>query len=158
MHERAAIHQVVRANPLASGTEVRRNLGLQQNLNAVYVSPTKGRAVARLTSQARAQVLERFTGGKEVADTQGALTRICKDIFLKDMIEEHNRPGGKHLELHAPVCLGYQFQQNVVFAAFTTPYLAANSMRAINSGWPFQLGFFSAAATALLQAPPGSDS
>ena len=68
MQTRAAIHQVVRANPLASGTEVRRNLGLQQN--AVYVSPTKGRAVARLTSQARAQVLERFTGGKEVADTR----------------------------------------------------------------------------------------
>ena len=139
LQERAAIHQVVRANPLASGTEVRRNLGLQQN--AVYVSPTKGRAVARLTSQARAQVLERFTGGKEVADTQGALTRICKDIFLKDMIEEHNRPGGKHLELHAPVCLGYQFQQNVVFAAFTTPYLVANCLRSINSGWPLHLGF-----------------
>ncbi len=51
LQQRAAVHQVVLANPLASSTEVRRNLDLQEK--AVYVSPTKSRAVARLTSQAR---------------------------------------------------------------------------------------------------------
>ena len=105
LQQRAAIQQVVRANPLASSTEVRRNLALQEK--AVYVSPTKSRAVARLTSQARADVMERYTGGRQVEDTQGALTRMCKAIYLVDLIEEHNRPGGKHLELHEPVCLGY---------------------------------------------------
>ena len=66
LQEHAAIQQVVRANP--------RNLDLQEK--AVYVSPTKSRAVAHLTTQARAEVMERYTGGKEVKDTQGALTRI----------------------------------------------------------------------------------
>ena len=91
LQERAAIHQVVRANHLASSTEVLRNLDLQQN--AVYVSPTKGRAVARLTSQARAQVLERFTGGKEVADTQGALTRL-QGVFLTLLCHDSRRARG----------------------------------------------------------------
>ncbi len=62
-------------------------------------------------------------GGKEVNDTQGVLTRICKDIYLVDLIKEHNWPGGKHLQLHEPVCLGYQFHHNVVFSAFTSVYL-----------------------------------
>ncbi len=48
LQQRAAIQQVVRANPLASSTEVRRNLDLQEK--AVYGSPTKSRAVARLTT------------------------------------------------------------------------------------------------------------
>ena len=134
-----AIQQVVRANPLASSTELLRNLDLQEK--AVYVSPTKSRAVARLTTQARAEVMERYTGGKEVKDTQGALTRTCKDIYLVDPIEEHNRQGGKHLQLHEPVCLGYQFHRNVVFSAFTSVYLLGNTLRAINSGWPLHLGF-----------------
>ncbi len=80
-------------------------------------------------------------GGKEVKDTQGALTGICKDIYLVDLIEEHNRQGGKHLQLHEPVCLGYQFHRNVVFSAFTSVYLLGNTLRAINSGWQLHLGF-----------------
>ncbi len=95
----------------------------------------------RLTTQARAEAMERYTGEKEVKDTQGALTCICKDIYLVDLIEEHNRPGGKHLQLHEPVCLGYQFHRNVVFSAFTSVYLLGNTLRAINSGWPLHLGF-----------------
>ena len=61
LQERAAILQVVRANPLVSGTEVRHNLDLQEK--TAYVSPTKSRAVARLTTQARAEVMERYTDG-----------------------------------------------------------------------------------------------
>ncbi len=57
LQERAAIQQVVHVNPLASSTEVRRNLDLQEK--AVYFSPTKSQAVARLTIQARAEVMER---------------------------------------------------------------------------------------------------
>jgi hypothetical protein len=85
LQERAAIQQVVRANPLASSTEVRRNLDLQEK--AVYISQAKSSAVARLTTQKRAEVMERYTGGKEVNDTLGVLTCVCKDIYLVDLIE-----------------------------------------------------------------------
>ncbi len=47
----------------------------------------------------------------------------CEDVFLKDLVEEHNRHGGKLLDLHEPVCLGYLFEKYVVFANFTTPFV-----------------------------------
>jgi hypothetical protein len=83
LHDRAAIQQVVHANPLVSSTEIRRNMSLQAK--AVKVSPTKSRAVARLTSQARAEVMERYTGGKEVRDIQDVLTSICNEIYRHDV-------------------------------------------------------------------------
>ena len=36
------------------------------------------------------------------------LDRLPEKIFLQRLVEEHNR-GGKHLELHQPVCVGHQF-------------------------------------------------
>ena len=47
--QRAAIENIVRANPTSSATQVRRNLDLQEK--PVYVSPSKHRAVLRITKQ-----------------------------------------------------------------------------------------------------------
>ena len=66
---------------------------------------------------------------------------MCEKIFIKKLVEEHNRPDGKHLQLHDPVCVGYQFREGVKYANFSTPFLLLNPARAVNSGWPLQLGF-----------------
>ena len=44
--QRAAIENIVRANPTSSATQVRRNLGLQEK--PLYVSPSKHRSVMRI--------------------------------------------------------------------------------------------------------------
>ncbi len=76
LQERAAIQQVVRANSLASSTEVRCNLDLQEK--AVYVSPTKSRAVARLTTQARAEEQQqRFRGALGQHETVCGRNQWC---------------------------------------------------------------------------------
>ncbi len=46
-----AIEGLVHANPMASCTEVRRTLNLQGLLDAVYISPSKRRAVQRAISE-----------------------------------------------------------------------------------------------------------
>ena len=55
-------------------------------------------------------------------------------------MEQHNQ-GGKHLELHQPVCVGHQFDGGVVFGCYSTPMLLLHVPRGINSAWPFLAGF-----------------
>jgi hypothetical protein len=87
------------------------------------------------------QVLSQYTHGEKVQSNEGSLTRMCEKMFLTTLVEEHNQPGGKHLELHWPIFLEYQFEKNVTFANLTTPFLLLHPTRAVNSGWPLQLGF-----------------
>jgi hypothetical protein len=44
---------------------------------------------------------------------EGSLTRMCEKIYIQKLVAEHNTPGGEHLQLHQPVCLGYQFEKGV---------------------------------------------
>jgi hypothetical protein len=71
---------------------------------------------------------------------EGSVTRMSARILLSDLVAEHNR-GGKHLELHQPVCLEYQFKDGVVFGAYSTPMMLLHNARGINSQWPFLAGF-----------------
>jgi hypothetical protein len=61
-------------------------------------------------------------------------------ILLSDLVAEHNQ-GGKHLELHQPVCLDYQFNSGVVYGAYSTPMMLLHTARGINSRWPFLAGY-----------------
>ncbi len=82
-------------------------------LNDVFISPSKLRSVQRETAKVHEDVLLPFTDGERVDSTEGkSLTSTCWRIYLKTLAEEHNR-GGKHLELHSSVRLGYTFKRNV---------------------------------------------
>jgi hypothetical protein len=115
--QRAAIESVARAHPTASSTQVRRNLALQEK--SVYVSPSKHRSVARIAKQVRESVFA-IASADPIDETAGALTRLSGTMFLKTLIDEHNQPGGKHLQLHDPICLGYQFEKNVIFGCYSS--------------------------------------
>ncbi len=45
------------------------------------------------------------------------------------------------MNLHAPICLGFQFFKNVTFCAFSTPFLTLHSARSVNALWPLQFSF-----------------
>ena len=81
------------------------------------------------------------TPGVRVDETAGKLTRLSDSLFLKTLIDEHNRPGGKHLELHAPISLVYQYENNVTLGCYTTVFLLLNVARSIAAGWGLQMGF-----------------
>ncbi len=66
---------------------------------------------------------------------------MCDKMYIKKLVEEHNRLGGKHLELHQLICLGYQFEKSVTFANWSTPFLPLNAARSMNSEWLVQMGF-----------------
>jgi hypothetical protein len=96
--------------------------------------------VARTVVAARARVLQPFSQGEKLDGEEGSLTRLSEKIFLQRLVEQHNQ-GGKHLELHQPVCVGHQFKDGVVLGCYWTPMLLSHAARGINSGWPFLAGF-----------------
>ena len=138
LEQRASVERVARAHPTSSATQVRRNLSIQEL--PVYVSPSKHRHVQRVVKQVRDTVFEKFTMGERVENSEGSLTRLSTNIFFKTMVEEHNR-GGKHLTLHDPICLGFQYSKNVIYGCYSTVFMTCNIGRAIASGWGLGMGF-----------------
>ena len=141
--QKAAVEAAVRMHPMASATDVRRNLNLadKKRRDEVYISPSKKRTVQRVVCQERRKVLSEFAGGESIDRSEGSLTRMCDKMYIQKLVAEHNTAGGAHLELHQPICLGHQFAKGVRFANFSTPFLLLNAARAVNSGWPVTLGF-----------------
>ena len=139
VQQSSALEQMVSTNPMASSTTVRRGLELLPD-SASKISPSKARLVRRAVARARARALQPFSQGGDLSGDEGSLTRLSSKILLSDLVNEHNR-GGKHLELHQPVCLGYQFKDGVVFGCYSCPNLLLNNARGINSQWPFLAGF-----------------
>ena len=88
----------------------------------------------------RETVFEKFTSGERVDNSEGSLTRLSTKIFLKTLVDEHNS-GGKHLSLHDPICLGFQYEKNVIFGCYSTVFLTSNLGRAIATGWELGMGF-----------------
>ena len=139
LRQTAALEQMVSTNPMVNSTSVRRGLDLLPD-PAARISPSKQRLVARAVVAARLRTLEPFSQGEKLEGEEGSLTRLSAKIYLKALVEEHNA-GGKHLELHQPVCVGHQFKDGVVFGCYSTPMLLLHVPRGINSEWPLTLGF-----------------
>ncbi len=133
LRQTAALEQMVSTNPMVSATSARRGLELLPD-PASKISPSKQRLVARAVSAARLRTLQPFSHGEKLDGEEGSLTRLSAKIYLHTLVEEHNA-GGKHLELHQPVCVGHQFKDGVVFGCYSTPMLL------INSEWPLLAGF-----------------
>jgi len=111
VQQSSALEQMVSTNPMASSTTVRRGLELLPDA-ASKISPSKARMAARAVAKARARALLPFSQGEDLSGDEGSLTRLSSKILLSDLVNEHNR-GGKHLELHQPVCLAYQFKEGL---------------------------------------------
>ena len=139
IQQTSALEQMVSTNPMVSATSARRGLELLPD-PASKISPSKQRLVARAVSAARLRTLQPFSHGEKLDGEEGSLTRLSEKIFLQTLVEEHNR-GGKHLELHQPVCVGHQFKDGVVFGCYSTPMLLLHPARGINSEWPLLAGF-----------------
>ncbi len=111
LQQQAAVQAAVRMHPMVSPTDVSRNLHLVEKRNEVYISPAKKRTVQREVAKEHRKVISEFTSGKQIDRMEGSLTRMCENIYIQKLVAEHNRPGGAHLQLHQPVCQGYQFKK-----------------------------------------------
>jgi hypothetical protein len=58
-----------------------------------------------------------------------AVLRGCTRRYIAKLEVEHNQPGGEHLSLHNPVCVGYQFENGMSFASSSTLPAAALDAR-----------------------------
>ncbi len=141
--QKAAVASAVRVQSMATPTDARRSLNIvdKARRDEVYISPSKGRAVWRKVAKVRQEVLSEFLCGEKVDRTEVSHTHMCAKTFIKDLVTEHNRPGGAHLQLHAPVCVGHQFSHGRTLACFSTPFLLLNAACGFNDGWPLQLHF-----------------
>ena len=143
LQQQAAVQDVVRSHPMSSSSDVRRSLNLSDSSarDRVYISPSKARLIRRESAKVREAVLSKYTHGERIDKTEGSLTRMCEKIYIEKLVAEHNRPGGKHLDLHEPLCVGYQFEKGVSFGCFSSAFMLLNTARAVNSEWPLHLGF-----------------
>ncbi len=128
LQQQDAVQAAVRMHPMASSTNVRRNLNLvdKKRQDEVYIFPAKKRTVQREVAKERRKVLSEFTSGEKIDRTEGSLTSMCEKIYIQKLVAEHNTPGGEHLQLHQSACLCYQFEKGVRFANYTTPFLLLN--------------------------------
>ncbi len=131
---------MVATNPMVTSTTVRCGLELLPD-SASKISPSKAQLVARAVVAARARVLQPFSQGEKLDGEERSLTRLSEKIYLQRLVEQHNQ-GGKHLELHQPVCVGHEFKDGVIFGCYSTPILLLHAARGISSGWPLLLAGF----------------
>jgi hypothetical protein len=110
----------VRMHPMASATDVRRNLHLveKKRRDEIYISPSKKKSVQREVAKVRRKVLSKFTSGERIDRTEGSLTWMCLKMYIQKLVEEQDRPDGRHFELHQPVCLGYQISKELTMPIF----------------------------------------
>ncbi len=97
--QQAAVQAAVRMHPMASSTDVRRNLNLvdKKRRDEVYFSPAKKRTVQREVAKERRKVLSELTSGEHIDRTEGSLTRMCEKIYIQKLVAAHTMPGGAHL-------------------------------------------------------------
>jgi hypothetical protein len=127
LQQRAAVQSVALAHPTSSARQVRCNLGIQEKV--VNVSPSKHSQVLRVVKQVRETVFNNFTSGQRVDNSKGSLTRLSTSIFFKILVAEHNCDG-KHLSLHSPICLSYQFPKKL-FLVPIPHFSCSKMMRAV---------------------------
>ena len=130
---------MVSTNPMANATTVRRGLELLPN-PAAKISPSKQRLVQRAVARARARTLQPFTQGERLNGDEGSLVRLSEKIYLRTLVEQHNA-GGTHLQLHQPICVGFQYSDGVIFGNYSTPMLLLHACRGVNADWSWQAGF-----------------
>jgi hypothetical protein len=130
---------MVSTNPVANSSTVRHGLDLLPE-SAVKISPSKLRLVQRAVSKARARTLDPSTQGENLKGEKGSLVRLAKKIYLQTLVEQH-KSGGKHLDMHQPACLGFQYSDGDIYGNCSTPMLLLHPCRGVNAGWPWQAGF-----------------
>jgi hypothetical protein len=72
LQQQAAVQAAVRMHPMASSTDVCRNLHIvdKKRLDEVYISPAKKRTVQREVAKERRKVLLEFTNGEQIDRTE----------------------------------------------------------------------------------------
>lgn len=138
--QRGTIKRMVRAAPMAVGTQVHANLQHFSPGRRVPYDERSRAAVSRLTRKEREVVLdEQVPGGIKLDGSEGSMNQLADELSLDKLLARHNDPTDSfHMDAHKVVCLGHQFSDGVRFATFSTPHFLNNMPRAKNCGWQAQ--------------------
>ena len=140
--QRNAVIGAVKAAPLATGTAVHSNLKNLSPCKHVRSDQRSFRAVDRLVSQTRRNIMSDRMDGVEIDGSEGSMVQLAESLSLKRFIERHNDPDDPfHLDAHQTVCVGYQFKNGIRFMTVTTPHMLNNLPRGENCGWQTQMHF-----------------
>ena len=104
--QRNAIKTVMKSNPHATPTQVRRVLK--------DFSPTKVIPASKLTSvrhavrKERVEMVEMNFNGLKLTDTHGSLTQLCESMLLSNLVKRHNDSDDDfHFKMHTTVVCSY---------------------------------------------------
>ena len=138
--QRNAVIGAVKAAPLSTGAAVHSNLKNRSPGNHVRSDKRSFRAVDRLVSNTRRELMAGRVDGVDIDGSEGSMVQLAESLSLKRFIERHNdRDDPFHLDEHQTVCVGYQFKNGVCYMTITTPHMLNNLARGENCGWQKQL-------------------
>jgi hypothetical protein len=92
------------------------------------------KAVSRLVSKTRRDVMSDRAGGKDLDGSEGAMNQLAEYLSLVKFLERQNDPNNPfHMSEHQTACVGHPFKDDVTFKCLTTCHLLGNMSRAVNS-------------------------
>ena len=137
-----AVYDGARVCPQQSAAVLRRNLAAAAETSPEkLIDPKYLRSVRHRVTAVRKKLTVKKLDGFQIDDSYGSLLRFCVDNNFETLIAEHNAGGEFHLDLYAPVVIGYDIQaaHGIVNINISSLQFLLNVFRAINSGWTFQL-------------------
>ena len=143
-HEQiVAVADAVTIAPQQSAVQLRRNMSMAgPSSPAKMISPDLMRSVQRRVSASRAQLTMRKMEGRSIDTTYGSLTQLASVMWFRTLIDRNNDPDDDfHFNLFKPVVIGRDIkaENDILHLNVTSPWFLFNALRAIATGWVFQL-------------------
>ena len=106
---------------------------------AKVINPALLQSVQRRVQTSRTQLTQRKMEGRTIDASYGSLTQL---MWFRTLIDRNNDPDDDfHFNLFKPVVIGRDIkaENDILHLNVTSPWFLFNALRAISTGWIFQL-------------------
>ena len=138
-----AVHDAVTVAPTISAAQLRRNMQLADpDSPGKRIGPERLRSMQRRVKVARDLLTVRQLEGFNIENTYGSLGQFVASRWFRSLIDRHNDEADEfHFDLFKPFVIGRDLnaKRDIVHINITSLWFLANTLRAIGTGWVFQL-------------------
>jgi hypothetical protein len=143
-HEQiVAVSDAVTIETQQSAAQLRRNMSLAGPSRPIkLIEPALMRSLQRGISKARAQLTVKQREGRSINSSFGSLTRLAETKWFQTLVDRKNNPEDDfHFNLFSPLVIGRDIKagHDIFHLDVTSPWFLFNVLRAIATGWVFQL-------------------
>ena len=136
-----SVSDAVVATPAVSGAVLRRNMLMHDSLTKSNPAE-RTRSVQHRVYKVRKELTQKQLDGLVVSYSFGDLSSFTRRNVFSELLGRHNDPeDAYHLPLYDLVVIGGEVQahHDVLRVNLSSPWMLANALSAIATGWGFQL-------------------